>query len=79
MRFHCNGICHKLEGYEKGYHNYYVEGKKWCGSCDYKIIIEDRLCPCCHMTYRKTSKMHRSNKIKYKEIIPVVSIYRKQT
>lgn len=54
--FHCRGICVHLEGYEKGYYHFHVEGKAYCGRCDYKILTDNLRCPCCSSKYRRSRR-----------------------
>lgn len=86
MKFHCRGLCHKLEGYEKGYTRFAVEGKKYCSGCNYKILkdlMKDRYCFCCKGTYRRTARTdrikQRQQQIELNTQYAIVALYQKQT
>jgi len=85
MKYNCKGICHNLEGYEKGNYHFVTQHKKWCSSCNYKIPLKSngnsRFCPCCKITYRKTSLANTRKKkiqIDMKIKTAIVALYQKQ-
>ena len=54
--FRCKEKCFDLEGYQKGYFHFHVEGKAFCPICYYKIYTDYLRCPCCSSKYRRSRR-----------------------
>jgi len=50
----CHGICHRFTGYE-GIPKY-QNGYRYCTTCQYSIICDTILCPCCHSMLRRKAR-----------------------
>jgi hypothetical protein len=75
MKCNCKNICKDFEGYEPGYFHFAVEGKKWCGGCNYKIITTNSVCPCCKGNYRVVPNNNKSRQLRTRqEHIATISI-----
>ena len=54
--YRCKHKCEDLEGYQRGYYRFHVEGKAYCTPCGYRIYTDNLRCPCCSSKYRRSRR-----------------------
>lgn len=54
MSCECKNMCSRFSGYS-GFPKY-ENGYRYCTVCEYSILCDALLCPCCHSTLRRSAR-----------------------